>query len=98
MFSEKELQLKREAELTAAMLKSGLNSLRKAAAYGSMGEFCQSFFSLSIGIERMLKIIIITEYRTDNDGKFPTIEETQLMLRQSSETQRFTTWLSWERS
>lgn len=33
--------------------------------------FYQAFFSLSIGIERLLKIIIINKYRVDNEGEFP---------------------------
>lgn len=75
MFTQKELQLKQEAELTSSMLKSGLNSLRKAATYGRAGEYYQSFFSLSVGIERMLKIIIITKFRCENEGVFPTLSE-----------------------
>lgn len=71
MFSEKELNLANEASLTASLLGNGLNALRKANLYNK-GLYYQAFFSLSIGIERLLKIIVITQYRVNHDGSFPT--------------------------
>lgn len=71
MFSEKELNLSNEASLTASLLGNGLNALRKADLYNK-GLYYQAFFSLSIGIERLLKIIVITQYRVDHDESFPT--------------------------
>lgn len=71
MFSEKELNLANEASLTASLLGNGLNALRKANLYNK-GLYYQAFFSLSIGVERLLKIIVITQYRVDHDGSFPT--------------------------
>ena len=59
MFSGKELNLSNEASLTASLLGNGLNALRKADLYNK-GLYYQAFFSLSIGIERLLKIIVIT--------------------------------------
>lgn len=71
MFSEKEFNLANEASLTASLLGNGLNSLRKADLFNK-GLYYQAFFSLSIGIERLLKIIVITQYRVNHDGSFPT--------------------------
>ena len=59
-----------EGSLTLATLAEGLDCLRKANIY-KKGLYYQAFLSLSIGIERLLKIIIIYEYRIENNGKFP---------------------------
>ncbi|WZL81833.1 hypothetical protein QBE53_01665 [Vallitaleaceae bacterium 9-2] len=71
MFTEKEHNLANEASLTASLLGNGLNALRKADLYNK-GLYYQAFFSLSIGIERLLKIIIINKYRANHDEVFPT--------------------------
>lgn len=70
MFTEKELNLANEAALTASLLGNGLNALRKADLYNK-GLYYQAFFSLSIGIERLLKIIVITQYRVEHEAIFP---------------------------
>ncbi len=70
MFTEKERNLANEASLTFSLLGNGLNALRKADLYNK-GLYYQAFFSLSIGIERLLKIIVISKYRVNNDGNFP---------------------------
>lgn len=70
MFTEKEKKLANETALASSLLGNGLNSLRKADIYNK-GLYYQAFFSLSIGIERLLKIIIIEQYRCEHDGKFP---------------------------
>ena len=67
MFTDKERNLANEANLTASLLGNGLNALRKADLYHK-GLYYQAFFSLSIGIERLLKIIIINEYRVNLIG------------------------------
>jgi hypothetical protein len=71
MFTEKECFLANEAALTSSLLGNGLNALRKADLYNK-GLYYQAFFSLSIGIERLLKIIVITQYRCNHDEAFPT--------------------------
>lgn len=71
MFTEKERSLANEAALTSSLLGNGLNTLRKADMYNK-GLYYQAFFSLSIGIERLLKIIIINQYRVANNEVFPT--------------------------
>lgn len=73
-FTEKEKLLANEAHLTKAMLISGLNSLRRANIV-LKGEYYQAFFSLSIGFERMLKIIYISAHRAEHNGNFPTGNE-----------------------
>lgn len=73
-FTEKEKLLANEAHLTKAMLISGLNSLRRSNIV-LKGEYYQAFFALSIGFERMLKIIYISAHRTEHNGNFPTGNE-----------------------
>ncbi|MCR4705925.1 MAG: hypothetical protein K5641_07665 [Lachnospiraceae bacterium] len=69
---EKEVRMLEECELTSALLKSGLHSLRRAGM-GEKGIYYRAFFELSIAIERVLKIIIIMRYRRENEGAFPTV-------------------------
>lgn len=71
MFTEKERLLANEAALTSSLLGNGLNALRKADLYNK-GLYYQAFFSISIGIERLLKIIVITQFRCEHNGEFPT--------------------------
>jgi len=70
LFNRNELLLANEASLTSSLLGNGLNALRQATIYNK-GLYYQAFFSLSIGIERLLKIIIICKYRCKHDGQFP---------------------------
>ncbi|MGN1083415.1 MAG: hypothetical protein ACI4QX_00295 [Lachnospiraceae bacterium] len=67
---EKEIRMLEECGLTSALLKSGLHSLRRSSVFDK-GGFYRAFFELSIAIERLLKIIIIMEYRSCNGGEFP---------------------------
>ncbi len=70
MFTTKERLLANEASLTSSLLGNGLNALRRANIYNK-GLYYQAFFSISIGIERLLKIIIINQYRCEHNGEFP---------------------------
>lgn len=71
MFTEKERNLANEASLTSSLLGNGLDALRKADLYNK-GLYYQAFFSLSIGVERLLKSLVINKYRVNNDKTFPT--------------------------
>lgn len=68
-FSEDEKFLLLEANLTLATIADGLDCLKDANGY-QKGIFYQAFFSLSIGIERVLKLIIIDKHRIENQGRF----------------------------
>ena len=59
-----------EGSLSGYAIGEGLECLRKANIY-EKGMYYQAFFSLSIGIERLLKLIIIYEYRENHTGEFP---------------------------
>lgn len=58
--------LLKEAGLITSCIEQGLTSLRKAS-FQNKASYYQAFFLLTIGIERLLKIIIITKYRIDGD-------------------------------
>jgi hypothetical protein len=63
----KHLQLLiKEAGLTATCLEQGLTSLRKAS-FTKKWYYYQAFFLLSIGIERLLKLTVVTLSRIKND-------------------------------
>jgi len=64
----------KEASLSSSMLSIGLNSL-KQANFLDKGLYYLSFFNLSIGIERLLKLIYIQNYRNENHYKFPSNEQ-----------------------
>lgn len=69
-FNENEKMLLLEANLALATLADGLDTLKNANMY-QKGLYYQAFFSLSIGIERILKLIIIEKYRIENEGRMP---------------------------
>lgn len=60
----------REAAIASQSISAGLNALRKAN-YAATGLYSHAFFSLSIGLERLLKLIFILDYIVENHGKFP---------------------------
>lgn len=63
--------LLKEAGLASNCLGQGLTILKKAT-FVQKWNYYQAFFLLTIGMERLLKIIIITKYRTENQGLFPS--------------------------
>jgi hypothetical protein len=70
MLSPKFLALSREAGLAAESVAAGLTTIRKAH-YGSGGIYTTAFFQLTIGIERVLKLILVVDFMLDNNGQFP---------------------------
>lgn len=62
--------LNREAALASQVLGAGLTSLRKYN-FAEKGYFYNGMFSITIGLERVLKLILIYDYRLSNTGKFP---------------------------
>ncbi|WP_428674880.1 hypothetical protein [Reyranella sp.] len=57
----------REAAIASQSISSGLTTLRKAY-YSSTGLYSHAFFSLAIGFERLLKIIVIIDYAVRHSG------------------------------
>ena len=59
-----------EAQMAAQQFALGVTSLRKAS-FAKPAFYMQAFFGLSIGLERMCKIVILSAYLIENNGKFP---------------------------
>lgn len=62
--------LSQEASLTKAALLAGLTSLSKAN-YDQKGDFYSTFFQISIGLERLMKIVVIVDYKLHNQLRNP---------------------------
>lgn len=71
MFSHEFRMLIQEARLTQASLLSGLEFLRKAD-YDQPGTFYAAFFQLSIGLERLFKLVIILDHKAHNKLQNPS--------------------------
>ncbi len=63
--------LQQEGHLLSSCLSAGLTELRVADVHNK-GAIYSSLFNLSIGIERLLKAIIIIEHMLDNNLSVPT--------------------------
>lgn len=70
MFGERFSLLLQEGYLTKTSLLDGLHSLRKSNIDDDgKGRFYSSFFSLSIGFERMMKLILVIDFMSKNELK-----------------------------
>lgn len=63
--------LQREAQLAAEQAAHGVTVLGRAN-HAQPGLYTQAFFGLSIGLERMGKLIFLADHAIRNDGDFPT--------------------------
>lgn len=71
MLSTEWRALQREAQLAAEQIAIGVTTLGKAN-HAQPGLYSQAFFGLSIGLERLGKLIIIANHAIDNSGRFPS--------------------------
>lgn len=67
------IALCREAGIAGQSISAGLAALRQAD-YAATGKYNHAFFSLSIGIERMLKLIVMIDYALEHKGHFPSAQ------------------------
>lgn len=75
-FDKKFSLLAQEAHLTKNTLLSGFDLLLKANFYQDKdGYFYSAFFHLSIGIERVLKLVVVTHYMLTHNYKTPTVKQ-----------------------
>lgn len=63
--------LRREASLVAQLIGSGATALSRASYGDGFGEYYTAFFGLSIGIERMAKLILVADHAIGNEGALP---------------------------
>lgn len=60
-----------EAQLAAEQIATGVTTLSRAN-HAQTGLYLQAFFGLSIGLERLGKLIIIADHMIKTSGSFPT--------------------------
>jgi hypothetical protein len=63
--------LHREANLVSQLIGAGATALGRASYASGFGEYYTAFFGLSIGIERLAKLILIADYALDHRGRLP---------------------------
>jgi hypothetical protein len=63
--------LRREAILVSQLIGSGVSALGRATYADRLGEYYTAFFGLSIGIERLAKLILVADYAMDHGGALP---------------------------
>lgn len=61
----------REASLVSQIIGAGATALGRASYGNAFGEYYTGFFGLSIGLERLAKLILISDYVIENDGALP---------------------------
>ena len=64
-----------EAKLTRQLCGTGLTAIGRANYADGMGEYYSAFFALSVGIERLAKLILCVEHYMNNAGAFPLEKE-----------------------
>jgi hypothetical protein len=73
MWNATQIALIREAAISGNALSIGLSAMRKAN-FAKLGLYGESFFNVSIGLERLLKIICLMDFLISSN-KFPTDKE-----------------------
>ncbi len=63
--------IRREAKLVCQLLGSGATSLGRASYGDQMGEYYTAFFGLTIGLERLAKLILVVDHAIKNGGTMP---------------------------
>jgi len=61
----------RETKLVCQLMGTGVTSLGRAGYSDMMGEYYTAFFSLSVGIERLAKLILVVDHAILNGGTMP---------------------------
>lgn len=63
--------LGREASLVRHLIGSGATAIGRANYAYKMGEYYTAFFGLSVGLERLSKLVLVANYAIENSGKMP---------------------------
>lgn len=67
--------LGREAALVRHLIGSGATALGRANYADQMGEYYTAFFGLSVGLERLAKLILVADYAINNNSRMPEEKE-----------------------
>ena len=70
-FSPTFILLQQEAFLAQGSLSAGLTALRNAT-YPDKASFYSGFFNTSIALERVMKLIVVTDYMLEHEFKVPS--------------------------
>jgi hypothetical protein len=63
--------IRREAALVRHLVGSGATALGRASYADKMGEYYTAFFGLSVGLERLAKLILVADFAISNGGTMP---------------------------
>jgi hypothetical protein len=63
--------LRRETALVRHLLGSGATALGRANYADQAGEYYTTFFGLSVGLERLAKLVLVADSALSNSGKLP---------------------------
>jgi hypothetical protein len=63
--------LRRESALVCHLLGSGSTALGRANYADKTGEYYTAFFALSVGLERLAKLVLVADYALSNSGNLP---------------------------
>ena len=63
--------LGREGSLVRHLIGSGATAIGRANYADKMGEYYTAFFGLSVGLERLSKLILVAHFAIENNGKMP---------------------------
>jgi hypothetical protein len=63
--------MRREASLVSQLIGSGATALGRASYADGLGEYYTAFFGLSIGIERLAKMILVADHAIRHAGALP---------------------------
>src|SRR6185312_6445731 len=61
----------REAALVRHLIGSGTTALGRANYADKIGEYYTAFFGLSVGLERLAKLILVADHAISNNGQMP---------------------------
>ncbi|MBD1567971.1 hypothetical protein HC728_00770 [Aliivibrio sp. S10_S31] len=76
VFEEEYRLLSQEGHLTKSSLLSGLDAIRRANIDDQgRGLFYSGLFELSIGFERLMKIVVVLQHKLENNNHNPTNKE-----------------------
>jgi hypothetical protein len=64
--------VRREAALVRHLVGSGATALGRASYADKMGEYYTAFFGLSVGLERLAKLILVADFAISNGGTMPS--------------------------
>jgi hypothetical protein len=63
--------IRREAALVRHLIGAGVTALGRANYADKIGEYYTAFFGLSVGLERLAKLILVADHAIANHGQMP---------------------------